>query len=104
MHTIIETPSFQEDARKIWSEEERGAFCAWLAANTEAGDVIPGSGGCRKVRWSMAGTGKRGGVRVVYFNRITEEEIWLLVIYSKRVKGNIPAHILKAIREVVENE
>ena len=104
MHTIIETATFQEDARKIWSEEERGAFCAWLAVNPEAGEVISGSGGCRKVRWSMAGTGKRGGVRIIYFNRLANEEIWLLVIYSKSVRGNIPAHILKAIREVIENE
>lgn len=79
MHTIIETVTFQEDARKIWSEEERGAFCAWLAVNPEAGEVISGSGGCRKVRWSMAGTGKRGGVRIIYFNRLANEKFgfWL---------------------------
>lgn len=47
MYTIIETPTFQEDARKLWSEEERGAFCAWIAANSTIGDVIPGSGGCK---------------------------------------------------------
>jgi len=104
MYTIIETPTFQEDAHSIWSEEERGAFCAWLAANPEVGQVVPGSGGCRKVRWSMAGTGKRGGVRVIYFNRLPSGEIWLLVIYSKSVTGNIPAHILRAIREVIEDE
>lgn len=104
MYTIIETPTFQEDARKIWSEQERGAFCAWLAANPEAGDVIPGSGGCRKVRWSIAGSGKRGGVRIIYFNQLTQGDIWLLVIYSKSVTGNIPTHILKAIREAIENE
>ncbi len=104
MYTIIETPTFQEDARKIWSEEERGAFCAWLASNSEAGNVVSGSGGCRKVRWSMSGTGKRGGARIFYYNRFANGEIWLLVIYSKSVKGNIPAHTLKAVREVIENE
>ena len=50
MLTVIETPTFAADARELWSEEERGAFCAWIAANSEAGDVIAGSGGCRKVR------------------------------------------------------
>jgi hypothetical protein len=80
------------------------SFCAWLATNPEAGKVIPKSGGCHKIRWSIAGTGKRGGTRIIYFNRLPNEEIWLLVIYSKSVKGNIPAHILKAIREVIENE
>ncbi len=104
MYTVIETPTFKEDAGKLWSEEERGAFCAWLAANSETGDVIPGSGGCRKVRWTRAGSGKRGGVRVIYFTKQSNGEIWLLVIYSKAVKGNIPAHILKEIREVLEDE
>lgn len=104
MYTVIETPTFQEDLGKIWSDEERGAFCAWLAANPEVGDVIPGSGGCRKVRWSIAGSGKRGGARIIYFNRLANGEIWLLVIYSKSVKGNIPAHILKTIREVIKDE
>lgn len=80
MYTIIETPTFQHDADKIWTEEERGAFCAWLASNPEVGDVIPGSGGCRKVRWAMTGTGKRGGARVIHFNRLSNGEIWLLVI------------------------
>ncbi len=104
MYTIIETPTFENDAQKIWTEVERGAFCAWLASNPEVGDVVPGSGGCRKIRWTQAGSGKRGGVRIIYFTRVTDEEIWLLVIYSKSVKGNIPAHILKSIREVIENE
>ena len=104
MYTIIETPSFVDDAKRLWSEEERGAFCAWLAANPEVGTVIPGSGGCRKVRWTRYGSGKQGGERVIYFTRVSEEEIWLLVIYSKAVKGNIPAHILKSVREEVEND
>ena len=104
MYTIVETPTFAEDARKIWTEQERGAFCAWLAANPEVGDVIPGSGGCRKVGWSITGSGKRGGARIIYFNRLANGEIWLLVIYNKSVMGNIPAHILKSIREAIEHE
>lgn len=104
MFTVVETPTFVTDARVLWSEEERGAFCAWIATNPEMGDVIPGSGGCRKVRWSRAGSGKRGGVRVIYFTRLASGEVWLLVIYSKSVRGNIPAHILKAIREALEND
>jgi len=103
MYTVIETPTFTEDAKGLWSEEDRGAFCAWLAANPEAGDVIPGSGGCRKVRWRRQGTGKSGGVRVIYFTRLESGELWLLVIYAKSVRGNIPAHLLKSIREVIEN-
>jgi hypothetical protein len=54
MLVIAETPPFAAAADRLWSEDERLAFFDWLAANPEAGDVIPGSGGCRKVRWSRA--------------------------------------------------
>ncbi|HET9680024.1 MAG TPA: transcriptional regulator [Gammaproteobacteria bacterium] len=104
MYTIVETPTFVADAKGIWSEEERGDFCAWIATNPAAGDVIPGSGGCRKVRWKMPGMGKRGGARVIYFVQHANGEIWLLTIYSKSIQSNIPAHILKAIREEIEHE
>lgn len=104
MYTIIETPIFSADAASIWQEDERGEFCAWLAQHPEAGDVIPGSGGCRKVRWARSGMGKRGGVRIIYFNRLENGLIHLLVIYAKAVRGNIPAHILKAIKEELEND
>jgi hypothetical protein len=104
MYTIAETEIFTHDAKDIWSEGERGEFCAWLAQNPEAGDVVRGSGGCRKVRWTRAGTGKRGGVRVIYLNRFGEGKIYLLVIYAKAVRGSIPAHILKDIAEEIGND
>ena len=104
MYTLIETPTFKNDVEKIWSEDERGNFCTWLAANPDSGDVIPGSGGCRKIRWSKRGIGKRGGVRIIYYTKLASGKIWLLVIYSKSIKENIPAHILKLIRDVIEHE
>lgn len=104
MYTIAETPTFVADADKLWSEEERMEFFVWLAASPEAGDVIPESGGCRKVRWSRAGTGKRGGVRVIYFTRLPSGEIWLLLMYPKSVRDNIPGHLLKAVRKEIEND
>jgi hypothetical protein len=103
MYTVIETPVFSADARDIWSEDERGDFCAWLAGSPRAGDVIPGSGGCRKVRWTRGGIGKRGGVRVIYFNRLESGVIYLLVIYAKAVRGNIPVPLLKAIQESIHH-
>jgi len=103
MYSLAETPTFVADADKLWSADERLEFFTWLAANPDAGDVIPDSGGCRKVRWSRAGTGKRGGVRVVYFTRLSAGEIWLLLIYAKSVRDNIPGHILKAVRKEIEN-
>ncbi|MFA5683840.1 MAG: transcriptional regulator [Lysobacteraceae bacterium] len=101
MLTVAETDIFKARAAILWTEEERIEFCTWIAANPEAGEVISGSGGCRKVRWQRAGTGKRGGVRVIYFNRLAEGEIWLLTMYAKAVRGNIPAHLLKAIKEAL---
>ena len=103
MYTFIETPTFVAEADKLWTEDERLEFFDWLASNPEVGDVIPGSGGCRKVRWSRQGVGKRGGVRVIYFMRLGLGEIWLLLVYAKSVRDNIPGHLLKAVREEIEN-
>lgn len=102
MYTIAETPVFTRYVADYWSEAERGEFCAWLANNPFAGDVIPGSGGCRKVRAALAGQGKRGGVRVIYYNLLEDGTIWLLTIYGKGARENIPAHILRAIKEAID--
>lgn len=75
MYTVIETEVFVHAAAQVWTDAERIAFINWLAANPDAGDVIPGSGGCRKVRWTRPGMGKRGGARVIYFNRLDDGEI-----------------------------
>lgn len=100
---MIETPMLSKLVTDYWSEDERGAFVAWIAANPEAGDVVSGSDEVRKVRWSRPGSGKRGGVRVIYFNRLSKGETWLLLIYAKSARENIPAHVLKAIKEVIED-
>jgi hypothetical protein len=102
MYTIIETASFTQAAKAIWSEEDRAEFCIYIANHPLAGDVIPQSGGCRKVRYGLAGIGKRGGARVIYYNQLADGNIYLLVIYTKSVRGNIPAHLLKAIKESLD--
>lgn len=103
MFTVIETPTFSRLSADYWTDDERDAFIFYIAANPEAGDVVPRSGGLRKVRWSYAGRGKRGGVRVIYYNRLADGEIWLLLIYGKSVREQIPAHVLRQIREEIEN-
>lgn len=70
--------------------------------NPEAGAVIRGSGGVRKIRWAVAGRGKRGGVRVIYYAKIHDGVIWMLTIYGKNVTENIPAHVLRKIREEID--
>ncbi|SDJ34419.1 transcriptional regulator [Billgrantia gudaonensis] len=103
MYPIAETEIFTKDADALWDEDERGEFYEWLAMNPEAGPVIPGSGGCRKVRWQRENSGKRGGVRVIHYNRLANGKIWLLVIYAKSVRGDIPAPILRQIKEALDD-
>ncbi|NDP46996.1 MAG: transcriptional regulator [Sulfuriferula multivorans] len=103
MHTVIETEVFQRAASQIWTDSERIEFIDWLAANPDGGDVIPGSGGCRKVRWTRSGMGKRGGARVIYFNRLKHGEIWLLMVYVKAKFDNLPLSFLNQLREVIEH-
>lgn len=65
--------------------------------------IVPGSGGVRKIRWRMTGRGKSGGVRVIYYFKKQDDEIWLLTIYSKSQVENIPAHVLREIAKEIEN-
>jgi hypothetical protein len=69
-HTVVETDPFLKRAADIWTEEERTEFVDFIASNRMAGDEIPCTGGLRKVRWSRAGMGKRGGVRIIYKNGV----------------------------------
>ena len=101
MHTVAETEIFQRYAASIWSETERLEFIEWTAANPLAGDVIPGSGGCRKVRWARAGMGKRGGARVIYFD-VLDGRIWLLIAYAQAKFDNLPAEFFSRLKAEVE--
>lgn len=102
MQTFVETRLFTKLVQEYLSDDEYGALQQALVANPEAGDVIPGSGGVRKLRWSIAGRGKRGGIRVIYYLRSRQGQIWMLTLYAKNVAENIPAYILKKIREEID--
>ena len=104
LFTVVETPTFTRLWPDYWDEDERGEFVAWLVENAEAGTVIRGSGGCRKVRWKRAGTGKRGGVRVIHYNRLADGAIYLLLIYSKGVRDDIEPITLRRIRRTLDGE
>ena len=103
MLTIIETPVFQRLARGIWSEEDLDAFKVWLAGDPLAGDVIAGSGGLRKVRWSRAGIGKRGGARVIYYNPLADCTVALLMVYAKAKFDNLPTEFLLRLKKEFED-
>ena len=103
MLTVIETLLFQRQWPLYWTEEQRGEFASFIAEHPAAGDVVPGSGGIRKVRWSRSGSGKSGGVRVIYFTRTAEGEVVLLTLYAKSKTDNLTGAALKEIRRALED-
>ena len=102
MRTVAETTIFQSYAAEVWSTVERERFITFIAANPNSGDVIRGSGGCRKVRWSIAGQGKSGGARVIY-TVAADGTVWLLIVYKKAKFDNLPTSFLVELRQAVED-
>lgn len=102
MRTGAETDVFVRYAAQIWSNDERQEFINFIALNPNAGDIIPGTGGYRKVRWTRAGVGKRGGARVIYFLP-NVDVVWLLIAYTKTAYDNLPRSFLVALRKEVED-
>ncbi len=87
--TVIETPSFLRDAAAALTDEERTEAISFLAANPEAGDIMPDTGGGRKLRWRAQGRGKRGGVRVIYYYHNESVPLFLLNVFAKNEKANL---------------
>jgi hypothetical protein len=103
MFTVVETLFFQRQWPHYWEEDERAEFAAFIANDPQAGVVVRDSGGIRKVRWSRQGSGKSGGVRVIYFTRLAEGEVVLLTLYAKSETDNLNGAKLKEIRRALEN-
>ncbi len=99
MLTVIESPEFIVWSAKVWSDDEREEFIDWISENPMVGDVIPGAGPLRKVRWSRQGVGKRGGARVIYFNRLASGEVVLLLVYAKTKFDNLRPEFLVKLKE-----
>lgn len=97
MYTLKETPLYSKIINALLSEDEQGELNAYIANNANNGQVIPNSGGCRKIRWATQGKGKSGGIRVIYYNQLANGTINLLLAYAKSKQENIPSHILKQI-------
>ncbi len=102
MFTVIETPIFLRYAAEVWSDDERGVFVDWIASHPDAGDVIPGTAGLRKVRWSRAGIGKQGGARAIYFLRTDKGEVVLLLAYAKAKFDNLSSDFLRRVKETFD--
>lgn len=103
MVSFVETKLFTRLVNEYLTDDEYRRLQQALIADPALGAVIPGSGGIRKVRWGMAGRGRRGGLRVIYFLRVRQGQIWMLTLYSKNVADNIPAHVLRQIRDEIDD-
>jgi mRNA-degrading endonuclease RelE of RelBE toxin-antitoxin system len=101
---FIETTTFTKLLPKYFTDGEYRLFQWHLLLNPEVGSLVRGSGGVRKVRWAPEGKGKRGGIRIMYYWKKSDEEIWLLTLFSKNEKASIPGHFLRKIAEEIENE
>ena len=101
---FIETSKFTKLLSDYLSDDEYRMLQWHLQEKPDSGDIVRGSGGVRKVRWAPEGKGKSGGVRVIYYWKKSDYEIWMLTIYSKYEQATIPSHILKKIVEAIENE
>jgi hypothetical protein len=98
--TVAETPLFTRQAREVWDDSEREAFVEFIAQNPKEGDVIPETGGVRKIRWIRPGSGKRGGARVIYFYHNGDRPLYLLMVYAKARQENLTSEEKKIVRKL----
>jgi hypothetical protein len=100
---FVETLTFTRLVQEYLSDDAYRELQSYLIQHPEAGVIIAGSGGLRKVRWTVSGKGKSGGVRVIYF-LVTREKILMVFIYPKGKQDDLSADQLKRLRRIIEEE
>ncbi|MGH7964341.1 MAG: type II toxin-antitoxin system RelE/ParE family toxin [Candidatus Binatia bacterium] len=104
MQTVVETPAYLSDAKALGlTETERAAIVAWIAANPEAGDVIEGIGGARKVRFAGKGKGKSGGYRVLTFYSGADIPVFLLNVFAKNEKVDVTPKERATLKKILSD-
>ena len=98
---VAETAVFMRQASALWTDDERFEFVDFIARNPETGDLIPASGGVRKIRWGRRGSGKRGGVRIIYFYHDPAMPVYLLMIYAKARRDDLSADAQRTVQRLV---
>jgi hypothetical protein len=101
---FIESSAFERVCPLYLDDDEYAELQQLMMQNPEGGQLVPGSGGVRKLRWARRGMGKRGGLRIIYFVRYQPNEFWMLTVYAKAKQEDAPAHILKQLLEAFRNE
>jgi hypothetical protein len=99
--TVVETFEFLKRAKPLMTEPEREDLVAFVGANPEAGEIIPDTGGVRKMRWALEGMGKRSGARVVYYYHSKRLPLFLLSVYSKNQKANLSQAERNAMKRLI---
>ena len=103
MFEFIETPFFTRTIARYLDDDDYAKLQAHLNEHPETGAIVAGSGGVRKMRWAAEGRGKRGGLRVIYYLLRARGKIWMLTVYGKNVRENIPAHLLRQMKEAIDD-
>jgi hypothetical protein len=103
---FIESPIFTQLLSGYMKDDQFQRLQVFLALDPEAGDVMPGTGGCRKVRWAdrRRGKGKRGGLRVIYYYLLKDMQIWLLTLYDKDEVTDLSAREKRLLKAMIEEE
>ena len=103
---FIEAPAFTRHLSRYLSDDGYRELQARLAANPEIGDLMPATGGFRKMRWADArrGKGRRGGLRIIYYHLASEDQIWLMTIYDKNEAADLTSAQKKALKDAIESE
>ncbi|WBA83145.1 transcriptional regulator [Endozoicomonas sp. GU-1] len=101
---FIETSRFTKLLSGYLSDDEYRVLQWHLQQKPDSGDLIRGSGGVRKIRWAPDGKGKSGSIRVIYYWKKSDFEIWMLTLYRKSERESIPGHILKKVAEAINDE
>jgi hypothetical protein len=99
--TVVETAEFLKQAARLMSDSEREELVAFVGANPEAGEIMPETGGVRKIRWAREGMGKRGGARVIYYYLNKRLPVFLLTAYPKNRKANLSKAERNAMKRLV---
>jgi mRNA-degrading endonuclease RelE of RelBE toxin-antitoxin system len=101
---FVETPIFTRTVTALLDEEQYRALQLALALRPEQGDLIRGSGGLRKLRWGLAGRGKRGGARVIYYWDTPTETFYMLYAYTKQEQGDLTPQQVRVLSRLVREE
>lgn len=98
--TVVETPEFISATRKLMDETERALLVDYLARHPTAGDLIPATGGVRKLRWALEGRGKRGGARVIYFHHSAGMPLFALTAFAKNERADLSQQDLNDFKQL----